>query len=87
MGMTGTFALPDKQTQNLTLGGPQMVRRNDPSKISTNILEGQRPGTLLSDIASAEKLAKGHADASRPGAKNRMTYMSRLGISSKRSYY
>jgi hypothetical protein len=53
--MTGTFALPEKQSQNLTLGGHQMLRRTDATKSTSNILAGSKPGKLLSDIASAEQ--------------------------------
>lgn len=81
--MTGTFAMPEKSNQSL--GGHPLLRKSEASKSSSNILAGTKPSKLLADIVQEEN-SKAAADTTTAGTKNRMTYMSRLGISSKGIY-
>ncbi len=76
--MTGTFALPEKQTDQ-SLGGHPLLKKTESSKSSSNILGGTKPGNLFADIVQEEH-QKAAVDPSSSGIKNRMTYISRLGI-------
>lgn len=86
MGMTGNFqaALGQKG------GKSSPLRRSEQSKSSSNLMEtpiGGAQGISLGSSQIIEETAKFQNEANalgHPNYKNRMTYISRLGISSKR---